>query len=614
MALNSPQPPNLGQWLITTEAEEPARRRQGRIAAIMLLATIVLLSLSLVLYSVAADPSTSAPGQQLRILTIGAAAILLVIVIYFVNRRGSTLAAGMSLAVLLLGLNLVLLSEGGPLSPAAVALSVPVIVAGLLSPPVGVGVIALFALFGYFFLCLTLLPDYGISLFSNPVYLQSGLVYLNIVFVAVMSWLLARTTQTAVEETEALSVALTNQQEVVEQQLSQQTRYLRSTVQITRSLAGIRELDELLAKAVSLVRNAYGYYHVRLFLLDSEGEYAVLRQSQGDTGPLTAEGDVRHRVGGRAAVGRATGARRPYVIRDTRTQLSNEEIDSILPGALSVAAFPLVLANNVIGALELQSISRNDFPDEAIPTLQALSDQLSIAIENARLFQQTQDSLQELTQLGTEVNRLNWREFLASSAETELHQTFGTEANILALHRERVVERVLSDGVPIASTGADGRQPFIAVPLRVRDEIVGVLGIEPEGERNWTRDDVQLLERISERTALAIENARLYVQARRSAQRERLINQISARLQTAPSLELLLQATAQELAQVFGTDNVYTQIALGGTSLPEQPSVKQIDDRTIDGTAHTTEATSSNSTISLDTTSWQQTQQEEQHD
>ncbi len=612
MALNSPaEPSTLGQWLLATKAEGPTRIRQGRIAAVMLLATALLLIAGLISFAATRDFITSDPTTDARFLTIGSAAVLLVAAIYFINRRGNVLAAGLSLAVLLLGLNLALLSESGPLSPAAVALAVPVIIAGLLSPPIGVGLIALLAIVGYFLLCLSL-PDYAISFFTNAAYLQSGLVYLNILFVAVMSWLLARTTQDAVEESSSLSVALTNQQHIVEQQLNQQTRYLRSTVQITRSLTGIRELDELMSKAVALVRETYDYYHVRLYLIDAEDEFAVLRQSQGDTGPLLMEGEYRHRVGGRSAVGRATGARRPYIIRDTRTQLSKEELDTVLPGSLSIAAFPLVLGSNVIGALEFQSTSRNDFPNEAVPTLQALCDQLSIAIENARLFQQTQDSLQELTQLGTEVNRLNWSEFLASSTESDIRQIYGTESKLLAQHRDRVVERVIADGVPIASTGNDGRQSFLAVPIVVRDEIVGVMGIEPSDSRNWTRDDVQLLERIAERTSLAVENARLYAQARRSAQRERLINQISARLQTAPSLELLLQATAQELAQVFGTDNVYTQITLGGASLPEQKSVKELDERTVDGTAHPTKKP--DSAVSLDSTTWQQTPQEEQHD
>lgn len=613
MAYNSPQPVSLGEWLLMINAEGPTRTRQGRIAAVMLIATLVLIALGILIYAVTLDLTITDPTQTVRVSIISGVAFALVIAIFFINRRGNTLAAGLSLSVLLLGLNLILLSEIGPLSPAAVALAVPVIIAGLLSPPVGVAVIIFLACFGYALLCSTLLPDYGIRLLADPAYLQSSLVYLNVIFIGVMSWLFARTTHSAVDETDALTVALSNQQEVVEKQLGQQTRYLRSTVQITRSLAGLRELDQLLARAVSLVRDAYKFHHVRLFLLDDEGVYAVLRQSQGDTGPLLAEGEFRHRIGGRSAVGKAIGAKRPFIIRDTRTQLSKEEVETILPGALSVAAFPMMLGNTSIGSLEFQSIKKDDFPEEAIPTLQALCDQLAIAIENARLFQQTQDSLQELTQLGTEVNRLNWAEFLASSAETDTRQVYGTESKILQLHRDRVVERVLTDGVPIASTGADGRQPFLAVPISVRGEVVGVLGVEPPDAREWTRVDVQLLERIAERTSLAVENARLYAQARRSAQRERLINQISARLQTAPSLDLLLEATVQELAQVFGTDNVYTEITLGSTSLPEQPEASQIDGRTVDGTAHPTPP-ANNRTISLDTNAWQQTQQEEQHD
>jgi GAF domain-containing protein len=223
-------------------------------------------------------------------------------------------------------------------------------------------------------------------------------------------------------------------------------------------------------------------------------------------------------------------------------------------------AIPLIVAERVIGALDLQSLEPDAFDADTIPTLQALADQLAIAIENARLFEQTQENLRELRELSRDTTRESWAEFLNELHGEERSFVYGPETKTLATMRSQVVERILTAGATIVSNGKDGRQSFIAAPLVVRNEVIGIIGVEPDGPREWTRDDLQLIEGIAERTAAAIENARLYIQAQRAADRERLINTISSRLQRSPSLALLLENAVRELGEVLGTDNVYAEI------------------------------------------------------
>jgi GAF domain-containing protein len=88
------------------------------------------------------------------------------------------------------------------------------------------------------------------------------------------------------------------------------------------------------------------------------------------------------------------------------------------------------------------------------------------------------------------------------------------------------------------------------------------LGVEPEEAREWSQEDMQMIQSIAERTALAIENARLYLQAQRVADRERMINTIAARLQRAPSLAMLLESATKELSEALGTEHVYAEISM----------------------------------------------------
>jgi GAF domain-containing protein len=251
-------------------------------------------------------------------------------------------------------------------------------------------------------------------------------------------------------------------------------------------------------------------------------------------------------------------------------------------------ALPLLAGGHTIGALDLQSTEADAFAPDVIPILQSLADQLAVAIENARLFTQTQTSMRELEELAGEVTERSWADFLQQARETEKRQVFGPETQALETQRSSVVKRVLNSGGVIIADGQDGRQAFLAAPIVVRGEVVGVLGVEPDGTREWTQDDVTLLQGIAERTALAVENGRLYLQAQRAADRERLVNNIAAKLQRAPSLQLLLESVARELAGALGTDNVYAEISLGQAAAARDESAPPASEA-VEGQARPTE-------------------------
>jgi GAF domain-containing protein len=221
-----------------------------------------------------------------------------------------------------------------------------------------------------------------------------------------------------------------------------------------------------------------------------------------------------------------------------------------------------MIGDRVIGALDMQSLEPDAFGEDMMPTFQALADQLAVAIENARLYEQTQENLRELRELSQDMTQRTWAEFLAETRQQERMQVYGQETKLLETHRSRIVDRVLNAGDLITSTGKDGALTFIAAPIIVRNEVVGVLGVEPDANRDWSQEDIQLLQNIADRTAMAVEKARLYFQAQRAAERERLINAVASRLQRAPTLALLLESAARELAQALGTDNVYAEISV----------------------------------------------------
>jgi len=90
----------------------------------------------------------------------------------------------------------------------------------------------------------------------------------------------------------------------------------------------------------------------------------------------------------------------------------------------------------------------------------------------------------------------------------------------------------------------------IAIPIRLRGQTIGVLDVRSKsGQREWTRDEITMLEAAAERAALALENARLVDSAQRRAARERAIGEISARIGTASNVDAILQTVVEELGR-----------------------------------------------------------------
>jgi len=552
-------------WLTEARVPHAARQWRGRLAAVLISLAALFTATALL----AGIQVTPLPAQMpLSGRWMGLLLILVWLALWLVNRQGYTAWAGIGLALVTLGVSLLMVAAAGPLAPHAITLMVPVILAGLFGPPISAIALALLAGGGYAALNLQANPAYFGDLFSNRQAAQTVVVYASLIVVAVVAWLFTRTSQQALMQAQEARSELVAQRDLLFRRLDAQTRQLQATVRVARAIAGSRDLDKLLGDAVRLVRETFGYHHVQVFLTDAEQGYAVLRQSSAEAGKALVARGHRLPIGSLSVIGQVTASGQPVIARDTDLD-SVHRRDELLPNTRSEMALPLVVGDEVIGALDLQSELPDAFQPETIPTLQALSDLLAIAIQNARLFEQAEQNLRELRELSREVTQRGWADFLAEVREEERRQVYGPEDNALQVQRSHIVEQVLSAGSVIISTGKDGRPAFLAAPIVVRNEVIGVLGVEPDGPREWTQDDLQILEAIANRTALAVENARLYIQAQQAAERERLVNAIAARMQRAPSLAMLLESATKELAAALGTDQVYAEISL------ERPLARQ---------------------------------------
>ncbi|MFO7540160.1 MAG: GAF domain-containing protein [Chloroflexota bacterium] len=179
---------------------------------------------------------------------------------------------------------------------------------------------------------------------------------------------------------------------------SEQRLQLQTASEVAAATSSIRDLNELMQQTVNLIQERFTLYYVGLFLIDPETKDAVLRAGTGKAGRLQMARNHCLRVGGKSLIGGATQDSKPRIIQDVTT--AEEWLPNpLLPNTRSEMALPLRVRERVIGALTVQSATANAFDLTLISTLQTMSDQLAVAIENAQLLRQAETRAQRQQQL-----------------------------------------------------------------------------------------------------------------------------------------------------------------------------------------------------------------------
>jgi HAMP domain-containing protein len=221
----------------------------------------------------------------------------------------------------------------------------------------------------------------------------------------------------------------------LEARVEERTRQVRTASEVARAVISTPNLEDLLRRAVDLIRERFGYYHAAIFLLDETGENAVLRAATGEVGAALIARGHRLGVGSTSIIGWVTSHREPRVASD----VSHDPVhfkSELLPGTRSEAAVPLQVAGRVLGALDVQSLEPNAFTPEDLALLQTLADQLSAAIQNARLAQTSAmaaDRARLISEATTKMTGvLDMNRVLVTAAEV-LHRALGQPEIIVQL-------------------------------------------------------------------------------------------------------------------------------------------------------------------------------------
>lgn len=341
---------------------------------------------------------------------------------------------------------------------------------------------------------------------------------------------------TATDEVGQLSIYFNNMiiqleelQSTLEQRVRARTAQLQATIEVSRAVTSLLEPAEIIQQVVSLISEQFGYYYVAIFLVDSSGQWAELKEATGEAGRILKERGHRLEIGGKSMVGDAIARKVARVALDVGQEAVRFD-NPLLPHTRSEIALPLLVGDRVIGALDVQSTEEAAFDEENIQILQSMANQVAIALENARLFQESQQRLEELQTIQRQYLANAWLEFVEEQKPSEY--TFGE------------------------TTAEDSSA--LEVPLALRNEILGRILLI--GRETWSEEEKALLEAIATQAALALENARLLEESQKTAVVERLIAEITAKVWSSVGIESVLQTAIKELGRALDASSAIIEL------------------------------------------------------
>jgi PAS domain S-box-containing protein len=334
--------------------------------------------------------------------------------------------------------------------------------------------------------------------------------------------------------------------------LGRRARQLQTVAEVSREATAILDVNQLLDRVVNLVSDGFGFYHAGIFLLDESRQYAVMRAASSEGGRRMLERGHSLPVGTVGIVGYVAASDEPRVVLDVSEDSTFfRSVD--LPDTQSEAALPLTVRGQVVGVLDVQSVELGAFSEDDVAILRVLADQVAVAIENARLVERTEEQLRELTLLSGEYVAEAMSRLIS---ERPLGFVYD-RVDISPLEESPPAHRLaVEQGERITLNAPDSEGAVMAVPLKIRGQVIGSVGVEAGDGRGWSSEEIAVIEAVSEQVAQALESAQLFVEAQRSAQQMQALYETSRTISSSLEEETLMHSVLDSVQRTLGCELV----------------------------------------------------------
>jgi signal transduction histidine kinase/DNA-binding NarL/FixJ family response regulator len=228
---------------------------------------------------------------------------------------------------------------------------------------------------------------------------------------------------------------LNQQNQILIADLQRRQSLLEAAARISHIITSILDLDELMQVAVRVICEEYGFHFAAIFLVDADRQVASLRAGHGDCGDLLLTQSCQLSLNEVSSVSRAILSRQ-HQLHQVVPDALGVELPPLITDCRFELVLPLIVKDDVLGALSLHSNLADAYADEDMPAFRALVDQVAIAIANARLMRDLSHAHQELLRVKT-------FEAIATATGEAIHWV-GNKAAPIPASACRVQEDVLS--------------------------------------------------------------------------------------------------------------------------------------------------------------------------
>ena len=339
------------------------------------------------------------------------------------------------------------------------------------------------------------------------------------------------------------------------QHLESQLIQTQIAAEILISLNSILDPEEILVQFVDLIKEKFVLYFVGIFELTDSGNRLDLKYGSGDEGFRMVTEKFSILVNTDLLVGWAILNRKSRFATDVGQDavqfnyplLPETHSELVIPLISSTPMNPVVHRSHVeiphsyTGVLSIQSKKVMAFSQEDVTIFQIIAKGLITAIENAKLYQEMNNSYVEMENLNRQYLRDSW--FKISSAHGVLAHT---------------AEDELPQEYPA------GEESACIIPLVLKDQVIGLLSLE--GDINSPQpfdlvdEDRKFVDAVLTETALALENVRLLEETQLRANNEHLLSELSRHAQSSTDLESILQLAVKELGRSLGASEALIEL------------------------------------------------------
>jgi GAF domain-containing protein len=328
------------------------------------------------------------------------------------------------------------------------------------------------------------------------------------------------------------------------EQLELKTFQLQASTNIARNIAEIQNIPDLLKASVIAASEQFGYYHVGIYLLDSHKKVAFLQASSSPIGEELIGFGHRVDVDTRNPVSIAIERNRPYIATDIGGAVFIK--DPNFPITRSRLAVPLSVRGNIIGVFDMHSDQIQLLDTQDVEIVQTLADLIAISIDNVRLIDETQTLVEQLRFYNSSQAVETWSKQTSRRSPAYQYTPAGVRPVFSAVKKD--------DEAALGS---------LLIPLTLQGQKIGSIKLRRKGySTSWSEKEKNMIEKIGEQIALALENSRLVDEAQKNAQRDQLIANISSRVRETLDVEAVIRTASTELRRVFDLKEAEISIGL----------------------------------------------------